>query len=133
MEIKIRNANESDNNFIYATWLRGLYHGSEFYGSIEKEAFFKNYQNVVKGLLLKKAVKVSVACLEDTPDIILGYIVFESKGPLHWLYVKESWRKQGVATRLANLSSFSSYVTHITHLGNSIRIKKGWDFNPWLI
>lgn len=131
--IDIRVATTDDLNFIYATWLKGLYHGSDFFKNVDKDAFFANYQAIVKGILDKTNVKASVACLSSDPTVILGYAVRSVAGPLHWLYVKEAWRRQGIASRLIGDCSEISSITHITDLGNKLRLSKGWKFNPWLI
>lgn len=133
MELKVRPSIADDFNFIYATWLRGLYYGSEFYGSIDKEAFFKNYEKVIKQLLARTDIKINIACLEDTPDVILGWAVLGPTDTLHYVFVKEAWRRQGLTASLVIDCSEIRSVTHITKLGNTIRIKKKLVFNPFLI
>lgn len=133
MDVKVRPGNKDDNNFIYATWLRGLYYGSEFYGSIQKDVFFKKYEQVIQALLAKPNVLVSIACLDDAEGSILAYAVYEPTGTLHYAFTKEPWRRQGLVQKAIVGCSEISSVTHLTKLGNSIRLKKGWLFNPWLI
>lgn len=129
--VVIRDANTDDINFIYATMLRGLYHGCTFYSYIDKTAFYSNYGQVIDRLLLKPSISLKVACLADEADVIVGYAISEP-GTLHFVYVKSAFRGNGIAKQLLGSSVFSS-VTHITKAGDAIRLKKGWTFNPFLI
>ncbi len=129
--VHVRDGTTDDINFIYATMLRGLYHGCELYGQIEKEAFFKHYQEVVARLLLKPSISLKVVCLADEAEVVLGYAISEP-GTLHFVYVKSPFRGQGIAKQLLGASVFSS-VTHLTKSGNAIRLKKGWTYNPFLL
>jgi GNAT superfamily N-acetyltransferase len=117
-----------DESFIYSTWLRGLYYGNSFYGAIEKQIFFKSYSPVVAKLL--NLATVRVACLETDPDVILGYAII-SGSTLHWCFVKQAWRRQGIAKQLLAGSEIAA-VSHLTKPGDAIRKSKQWLFNPFL-
>lgn len=127
--ITIRPGNADDKNFIYATWLRSLYYGSQM-RKIEQGAFFKAYPAVLD-LLLKKPATVLVACLNEDPNVILGYAILEPE-VLHWVYVKEAWRKQGIAKSLIGSSVLNSR-THDTDMVDKIKIIKDLTYNPFLI
>lgn len=131
--IQIRPVEEGDINFIYATWLRALYYGgSPFYKAIDKKAFFYNYEGVIARILLKTAVKASVACLQDEPGVILGYAVTEpDKALAHFVFVKDAWRKQSIAKLL--IPGELKVCTHLTDLGDRLRKKKGMEFDPFKI
>jgi GNAT superfamily N-acetyltransferase len=126
--VTIRPAEESDKAFIFATWLKGLYHGNSFYSEIEKDAYFTNYHAVLERVLAKSSVLV--ACLTDTPDVVLGYAVIERGTVLHWVFVKKSWRRFGIAKRLIPHPILT--VTHLTKLGSKLKPQE-WAFNPFLI
>ena len=130
--LEIRDVEPGDMNFIYATWLRGLYYGgSSFYRDIKKEVFFKKYENIIKHLLLKEGLKAKIACLKEDTDVILGYAVYEPQTALHYVFVKEAWRRQGLAKML--VPGDLKTVTHLTELGDGLRKKQGMEFDPWLI
>jgi len=131
--ISYRLMKTEDVSFIYATMLRGVYYGNEFYRQIEKKSFFNNYAKVLEQLLSRDRVVVVVACLSDDIDVIVGYTIIEpGYGILHWCFVKEAWRSKGIATGML-ASAKINIVTHLTKLGNSIRIKKNWVFDPFKI
>lgn len=129
--VTIREVNSNDKNFIYSTFLKGVYYGSDWMAAISKEIFFIEYAKAIERLLARPTVQITVACLSDDIDTVLGYAIHEG-AILHYIYVKQPWRLQGIAKQLVTVPVLST-VTHITKPGNAIRIKKGLTFNPWLI
>ena len=127
----VRDYVEADKAFIMATFLRGLYYGDSWFSLIPKDAFMDNYKKIAEALLEHRATTVRVACLNEDPDVILGYSV--STGPvLHWVFVKQVWRNKGVGRRL--LPTSISAFTHLTTLGKSLMHKfPNSTFNPFLI
>jgi len=123
-----RDLAPADESFIYATWLRGLRYGNSWFERIDETLYFENYRQVVRALLASCQVKI--ACLKETPDVIIGYSV--SDGPrLHWVHVKENWRRMGIATDLLP-KDFSCY-SHLTKVGIEIlKNHKTLIFNPFL-
>jgi hypothetical protein len=122
----IRTANEKDLNFIRRTWLLGLFYGSEFYSQIRNKIYFDNQKIVVEALI--KTSDVLVACLNDDPEVILGYSV--TQGPtLHWVHVKSYFRKNGIAKTL--IPQEIKQVTFLTKIGKAIK-PKTWEFNPYI-
>ncbi len=119
----------ADEDFIYATWLRGLYYGNSWFREIEKEAFFSNYHRVVEGILTKPDTQVSIACLKDTPDVILAYCVFRDE-TVHWVYCKKDWR--GIKLSQDLMPSKISTFTHLTKSGKMIK-PSHVVFNPFAI
>lgn len=125
--IQIRGMQQEDRAFVYSTMLKGLFFGCELYSQIEPKAFYDNYSKVVDALLDRSEIRVAV--LAETPDVILGYSI--TNGPiLHWVFVKKAWRNQGIAKQLVGQITA---VTHLTKPGQSIKIKKGLTYNPFLL
>lgn len=131
MQIEVRPYNpETDKGLVYSTLLKGLYYGNSYYHSIDKAAFFTNYQRVVDHLIGKPGVEVRVLGFSGDADTILGYAIVEGS-TLHFMYSKTGWRKQGHTRLLVDYASIKN-VTHITSAGNAIRVKQGWGHNPFL-
>lgn len=131
--ITIRDYDISDKNFIYSTFLKGVYYGSDWTSAIDKATFFHAYPAVLARLLSRDGVTIRVACLTEDLTTVLGYAVLENRtNVLHFIYVKQPWRGQGIATALVAGSEIS-IVTHITKPGDAIRKKKKLVFNPFLI
>ena len=123
----IREGQPTDTHFICGTWLPGLYYGNPFYREIDRVAFFENYIIAVQYILKKS--HVLIACLNEDPDVILGYAVFNGN-VLHWVYVKKPWRNIGIAKKLVPIDIET--VTHLTTVGKDI-IKHSKIFNPFKI
>lgn len=126
---EVRSAYESDKNFIYSTWLRGVYFGNDWFREIPSDIFYKNYQIYIDKILQRPDTKILIACLLDDKDVILGYVVFEND-IIHYVFVKESWRKMGIAKLLSpdNLK----WCTHLTPSGSYLRKKYNIVFNPFI-
>ena len=128
--VDIRDSIESDHNFIYASWLRGLRHGNPHFELIESEAYFKNHHEVIKSILDDFEVTVKVACLKESPDVILGYCVYKYDR-LDWIFIKRSWRNIGLARDL--VPEDIKTVSHVTKVGLSLLKKRpNVRFNPYL-
>ncbi len=121
---------EDDRSFILATWLRGLYYGNPLFKEIEKDVFMENYHRIISDVLDRATTTVRVAVLKDDLNVILGYAVFSSETTLHWVFVKEAWRKIGIASKLIPQSTDT--VTHLTILGRKIK-PTAMKFNPFLL
>lgn len=133
---------EGDTAFIYSTWLRGLYFGNswpkevfqdprapiDLYREIDADLFFNYYHEVIEKIISRKPTKISVCVLKEDEDVILGYSVSEPK-ILHWVFVKDAWRKLGIAKDL--IPKDIQVITHLTKIGSLIKPIQ-WKFNPWL-
>lgn len=128
--VSIRDMQPEDKNFIYASWLRGLYYGESWFSLIPKNEFMQHYHKVIDFILNKPTVTIKIACLKEDADVILGYAVFE-KDKLHWVFVKKNWRTIGIARDL--VPSTTKTVTHLTKVGVSILHKHNLSFNPFVI
>lgn len=129
--IKQRPVQPNDINFLYSTFLRGTYYGNDFYKKIDKKAFFEHYERVLAHMLAKPTLTIRVACLADEPDIILGWTAYEGE-TLHFSYTKDAWRQKGIAKSLLQDANINT-VTHLTKIGDDIRSRKGWKFDPFRI
>lgn len=127
--IVIRDPKPEDVAFIYSTWLKGQYHGSEFFKASSRQSYFKHYAAFVESVLINPNTKINVACLEDDIDIIISYCVYTTSGALYWVYTKDGWRGQGWAKK--TVPQGISSVKSLTKAGAAIARKKGWKFDPW--
>lgn len=128
--VMVRDYNDKDKNFVYSTFLRGLYYGDFWYGSMPKDVFMTEYHKVLDLILTKTSVKVKMAALKEDDETILGYSIYEDD-ILHFIFVKKAWRGIGIGRSL--VPDTISKTTHLTKVGLSIKNKKEWIFNPFLI
>lgn len=131
--IAIRPFCHDDTNFIYATWLPGLYYGNDWFRQIQQNVYFRNYHKVVQNLMSRPGVYINIACLKEDPEVVLGYAVcqkHEDGSILHWIFVKPVWRKLGIAKELAPKNVLA--VTHMTKMARNIK-PTNWVFDPFLV
>lgn len=103
IEIDIKESTPEYTSFIYATWLHSYKHGSYFAKRITNTIFFKWHHKVIEKILDRDSVKILVASPKEEPNIVLGYLVYETmedKQVIHYIYVKKSFRRFGIATKL---------------------------------
>lgn len=114
----IRAGLEDDRDFILATWLRGYRHGSSFARRIRDGIFYRHHHPIATALLSRS--NVLVAHDPEAPAVIYGYLVWEP-GAVHWSYVKEDFRRYGIATALLYASSLPKNLKgiEITHGSDS--------------
>lgn len=127
--IQVRGMYPDDWNFIMATWLKGLRYGNDWFGLIEAPVYYENYQKIVEKTLQAPNTVIRVACLKDSPDVILGYSVCSGK-TLHWIFCKRNWRGIGIAKSL--VPDTITVVSHITDVGRIVlKNHPTLSFNPF--
>lgn len=126
--ITFRSMTPDDKNFIYATWLKGIYYGS-WCKEMDKEAFFSNYPRAIERIIANGTVVV--ACLNSDKSVIIGYAIVRPN-TLDYIFVKDAWRRQGIAASLLKGLSFTTY-THTTELGRKLAKKLKLTYNPFNI
>lgn len=129
----IRDGIEEDNNFILATFLRGLYYGDSWFSNIPKNIFMENYEIIAKAILASKGTTIKVACLPEDPSVILGYSILSADyRTIKWVFVKRAWRNKGIGKSL--VPQHPAYVSHLTALGKTLLSKlPNTTFNPFSI
>lgn len=128
--VVIRPANERDVPFIFSCWLRGLRYGNELFELIDAEVYYEVYHQVIQNIITSPGTNVSVACLKEDPEVILGFSV-SSGSTLHWTHVKKPWRNIGIAKALA--PAHLTTVSHLTKVGVGIlKNHPTVRFNPFL-
>ncbi len=130
----IRASEAGDRNFIIKSFLLGMYHGDSWFSEVPKDIFMANYKNIIAAIVDSPKNFVVVACLPDDPTVILGYAILNADGTvIHWVYVKQSWRKRGIMTRL--LPQNAHTVTHLTEVGLNLKkkYKPNLVFNPFAL
>lgn len=129
--IEIRPYLPADENFIYGTWLNGLFFGNPLYQSLMDQAsYYLKYRKIIDRILAKPETQIRVAALKETPDVICAYAVIEGK-ILHWIFCKPTFRKYGLAKDLVSKKKIK-YITHLTKFGLFIK-PKSWVYDPYLL
>lgn len=80
--------------------------------------------------MMSPKTQIKIACLNEDPDVILGYSVMEGDHTLHFVFIKEIWRKMGIAKQLVPKSVVTT--THLTKVGRMAK-PKSWRYDPFLL
>lgn len=108
-----------DTGLVYSTWAKGFYYSGLFINPGPKKQWFAHYHAYVQRML--KDASVSVAALADDPSTIIGYSVINGT-TLEWIYVKELFRKQGIAKLLVK-NKVIGEVNNLTKIGKALAEK----------
>ena len=97
MKIVIRHFDpNSDSSFIYSSSYKQVKY-AHFHPQADDDDFFSQFQEYIRNLLAH--AKIFVACPYDDQNTVLGYSII-NKNTLEFVYVKELFRKQSIATLL---------------------------------
>lgn len=118
LEVRIYNPDE-DKAFVYASWLNSYKYSSYFAKRIHPHIFFKGHQKVIDHLLAKPLIQVLVAHPKDDENTMLGYLCYERdqdlKAVVHFVYVKDTFKKMGVARALFDCAEIATNAMKFTH------------------
>lgn len=110
----------SDDAFIFSTWRNGLFYGSDLKETALPSEFFSEQTAKIKHILTYANVRM--ACINDAPDVILGYAVFTGDLHLEWIFVKQQFRGKGIAKYLT--PKINTVSPELTRVGSAIVKKK---------
>jgi hypothetical protein len=125
-EIDIRLATERDLPFVFSSWLNHYKNFSSFARRIRKELFMKTHHKVVELILLRSSTKLWIATPKGEPDVIVGFLAaerFSDTQVVHFIFVKEAFRRLGIAQAMmkeAEISIDTLTFTHWTYEVDSI-------------
>lgn len=122
-----------DIPFIHSSWGDSYYGNNGGYQQLTFEEFQDRYHRPIRNRILdSKDTAIIVACAKDLPEHILGYIVLEDLADtpfhiLHYVYVKQAFKGQRIATELMDrvLHKRPVLFTHQTQISKRI-ITNNW-------
>ena len=136
-DFKLRPYKESDLNFIRNSWAKSYYKGAEYVDFLSPNEFNEKHRPIREEILNRPNIALVVACSANEQDLILGWILVEkpSRGTtLHYLYVKEAFKKEGVFDELLEktLKDPPVMVTHMTDRASKIIAAKADRFKDFV-
>jgi hypothetical protein len=113
--IVVRAFEAGDKSFIYDSWLKSFRNTSPFAKSIRDDVYYLGEASKITAMSMRPKSNVMIATFPDEPGVILGFIAFEPE-TIHYCYVRDVWRKNGIARMLFEASGLSrmSAFTHWT-------------------
>lgn len=98
MNVIIRPYNKLiDFGFIIGAWSNGAFYGALNPTKERKKEFYKTMGDKIKKHLDES--EILIACMQDDPTSLMGFCVIDGTR-LEWIYVKEIYRKEKIATLL---------------------------------
>lgn len=99
IDIELRLNTPADESFIYDSWLKSYQEQNRDFKRMGIRTYYAGYKKILMGIL--DSALVVIACNPDDKDQIYGFIVAEADADIvHYLYVKYTFRKLGIARRL---------------------------------
>jgi ribosomal protein S18 acetylase RimI-like enzyme len=134
LPVILRGPTSEDSNFLLNSWLRELEYNRFYPYRFIHTKTFNTQQTAILQTLIANSL-VLIACNQEEFDQIYGYIIFEKLDPetiLHFLYVKKTFRNNGIGKRLLEAAApdFGAKPIVITHLP---RQPEGLDLKTYLI
>lgn len=117
---RIRDVRDSDRAFVVDAWLNS--YRVRLMAKVERE--IRN---------CARSARIKIACDRNDDDVLHGFAALDSDA-LHYAYVKEALRGEGIARALLEPESIGSY-TFRTDAGIS-RLRpaeRGWQYRPRII
>ena len=135
--IRLRPLIEDDLAFIFNSWLKS-YRFSHLAEKITNTIYFADHHKVIERLI--EDSKVVVACNEEDPSQVYGYVVggaLDGIALLHFIYVKHTFRNMGVGkTLLAAMGhdkEKAGVYTHHTRMADKLAAKYNFVYHPYLM
>lgn len=138
--MSVREVRPTDLPFILDSWCRS-YRDSKFAGTVTNDTYPSVQRNTVEQLMARGAKYLLAVSLSDS-DQILGWVCYEPvKGGtcVHYLYVKDPYRRLGLGTYLSELAREQTNRTSdapngarcfYTHRTDFSSYFPGWSWQP---
>lgn len=139
LPIALRAAKPEDIAFFYSATLQSNLYSSNTYRSILPPVYYRGHKKVLERLLEAPGSRMIVACMEDAPEVIIGFALAGHERLLHYVYVKRPFRKFGVARKMLehlDISPSDCVTSHWTDDATEIlRAKRlhGLVYNPYVL
>jgi GNAT superfamily N-acetyltransferase len=136
MEIALRLVTPQDMPFIYNSWLKSYTENNKDFKRMGQGVYFSNYKKVLSRIL--DDALIVIACNPDDKEQVYGYVVAEEHANVcHYIYVKYTFRKLGIARRLLKnihpeLSEVPLACTFANKNYDLLRTKYLLTYNPFL-
>lgn len=128
---------ETLKNFVYSSWIQS-FRDSPWAGVFDRDYYYAGLRETI-GKLFGRGAKCLFACDPNDKAAVAGYVVFETPGSnancspvvLHYCYVKQRFRKKGVAKSLLEKALQGSEEDSVTDYTFRTKCSKwfGEEFN----
>lgn len=124
---------QDDIPFIQNSWATSYFKGGNYIQHLTPDEFHATHRPIRECFFMRPTATAIVCVAREDENTILGWVALEkpteSQGViLHYLYVKDAFREQGIATELLEFATREfkgpRMFTHKTHRASVIMQKK---------
>ena len=130
----IRESVGKDLNFINRTWLDNYRYGSYIGKSTRNSIFYPEYQKILDRILYNSTTLI--CCYPEDTNVIFGFLSYEAD-IVHYIFVKEAFRRMGIATLLYKHANCPHIFTHKTIMIepfiDTLILMNDLKYNPYLL
>lgn len=122
MSISLRAYAPADRTYVLSTWARSACSGSRLNISRWMDRHADTMRELEAALHVKAIVAVDAATLREGEPTIVGWVAFSGKSFIHYVYVRQLYRRRGIAKAMLQASEvdLSREIGH-TFDGPSLR------------
>lgn len=137
--VRYRPAEAGDVGYIVHSWLESYHKGNPLMRQVRFHRYKEPQRRRIHELLGRS--HVICACDAEFPDTLYGWACgekVESTPFLHYVYVAQLWRREGIARTLVEKleplcgGPFEN-CSHLTFAGGRLATKRGVEFNPFMV
>lgn len=127
--IVFRGYSPEDVPFLHSSWAESYLSGVSAHRGISPDVFHSFHRPIRERFFSKPNATCIICSPDDDPWLIMGWIAVEALPTgliLHYLYVKDAFKRQGIATALIKraLPLSPVYYTHLTERAARIMARK---------
>lgn len=127
LPILIRPGDSGDTNYVRSSWLRS-HADSALARCLGRSAYMTGHHDVIDALLERATLRV--ACSVTHRATIVGWACVEPADVVHYVFVREEFRRYGVARRLlADVTGERVTYSHRTDVCKQLPIPEGWHYD----
>lgn len=129
--ISIRDAQPGDVAFVLKCWQMSAQKGGSWLAQREGDAFTGVQLRYERRMV--ERCQVRVAYSESDPTLILGFAVMAPERKLlHWVYVRDAFRREGLARRLLSPILDKADITYTDWVPAcaALPIPRTWVYDP---
>lgn len=108
--VLVRPVTPDDVGFVIHGWLEGYWADCPCSLVMHKAEWFKRWHTVVENALADERNRCLVACDVDRESSLFGFIVARPPDVVHWLYVKQPYRGNGLSRLLQSGAGLAGRV-----------------------
>lgn len=138
--IALRPATSEDMPFFYSATLQSHFYSSPSCSNVLPSIYYPEHKKTLQRLLERPSIFLTIACLKDDPQVILGFMLSEAReNVLHYMYVKRAFRRFGVARELMKALGIELRRANVSHWTDDMadiqRTKRYPEltYNPYLL